>query len=57
MNMMAVAAFLVLLITATSFLVDNVTIELLVWVVALLFLIIVSTELIVLKILIRNRGK
>lgn len=55
-NMMAIAAFLILLITGTAFAINSVTIEFLVWVVALLFLVIISLELIVLKILIRNTG-
>ena len=57
MNMMAVAAFLVLLITGTGFAINTITTEFLTWIVAILFLVIVSTELIVLKILIRNRGR
>jgi hypothetical protein len=55
-NMMAIAAFLILLITGTAFAINTVTLEFLVWVVALLFLVIISLELIVLKILIRNTG-
>lgn len=55
-NMMAIAAFLILLITGTAFAINSVTIEFLVWVVALLFLVIISLELIVLRILIRNTG-
>ena len=56
MNMMAVAAFLILLITGTAFAIETVTTEFLIWAVAILFLTIVSMEVIVLKILVRNKG-
>ena len=57
MNMMAVAVFLVLLITATGYVANAITVEFLTWIVAILFLVIISTELIVLRILLRNRGR
>ncbi len=57
MNMMAVAAALVLLITATGYVANAITVEFLTWIVAILFLVITSTELIVLRILLRNRGR
>lgn len=56
MNLMAVAAFLVLLMTATGFLIETLTVEFLTWIVAILFLIIIAMEVIVLKVLLRNKG-
>ena len=56
MNIMVVAAFLILLITGAAFAIETVTAEFLTWIIAILFLVIVSLEIIVLKILVRNKG-
>jgi len=56
MNVLAVAAFIVLLLTIVSLLTNQVTVELLTWIVALLFLTLFSMEFVVFRILMRNRG-
>lgn len=56
MNTIAFAAFVVLLITLTAFITNQISVEFLTWIVAILFVTIVSMEAVVLKILLRNKG-
>ena len=56
MNALAVLAFLVLVVAASGFWLGEATIEFMATVMGLLFLVVVSMEIVVVRILARNKG-